>query len=739
MQFADVIVDRSLHNLDRTFQYIIPERLENKAVVGALVTVPFGRGNQTISGYIIDVSEEAKFDIGKTKEIIEVAGQGVVVESHLLLLAHWIKRNYGATMNDALKTVLPVKKAVKAVVERFVVLTVPREEAAVFLETCKKKKHNAKVRLLEAMLQEEAALDYDNVIHRLNISTSTIRSLSEAGILQVQEKKQYRNPLVFSQMQRQKIALNKDQQAVVDDFCGEYGQGIRRTYLIHGITGSGKTEVYMEMIAKVLEEGKQVIMLIPEIALTYQTVQRFYKRFGDIISIMHSRLSAGERYDQYLRAKNGEIQIMIGPRSALFTPFSNLGLIIIDEEHETGYKSEMPPRYHAREVAIERARMVEASVVLGSATPSMEAYYRAMKGEYKLYKLLKRAGSGSLPKVWVTDLREEFAKRNTSIFGEQLYTLIQERLEKKEQVMLFLNRRGYAGFVSCRKCGYALSCPHCDVSLTAHKTQGKITHLVCHYCNHQITMPQTCPQCGSKYIGGFGTGTQKVEEMTKQAFPQARILRMDADTTSGKNGHEKILSAFANREADILVGTQMIVKGHDFPNVTLVGILAADLSLNGSDFRAAERTYQLLSQAAGRAGRGELAGDVVIQTYRPDHYCIKAAAEHDYESFYRQESDYRKMLQYPPVSHILAMLVSAGEEALVQSTAAKIAVLMDREGITVIGPAKAPVYKVNDIYRMQIYGKCPDRDSLVSCKDEIERISREWQEYNRVHIQADFD
>lgn len=737
--FADVIIDRSLHDLDRTFQYIVPKELEGEAVVGALVTVPFGRGNRTISGYIIELSEEAKYDIGKTKEVIEVVKQGVVVESHLLLLAHWMKRNYGATMNDALKTVLPVKRAVKPVVERFVELAAPAGEAERFLELCRKKKHRAKIRLLEALLREGMPLDYDNVVHRLNISAATIRSLSESGMIRVQEKKRYRNPIVQPQLQSGGLILNKAQQAIVDDFCREYGQGIRRTYLLHGITGSGKTEVYMEMIAKVLEMGKQVIMLIPEIALTYQTVQRFYRRFGDIISIMHSRLSGGERYDQYMRAKNGELQIMIGPRSALFTPFPNLGLIIMDEEHESGYKSEMPPRYHAREVAVERARMVQASVVLGSATPSLEAYYRAQQGEYKLYTLTGRAGKGCLPKVWVTDLREEFARKNMSIFGERLYALMQERLEKKEQIMLFLNRRGYAGFISCRKCGEVLNCPHCDVSMTSHMGHGRAGYLVCHYCNYRTAMPKLCPKCGSKYIGGFGTGTQKVEEMTKKMFPPARILRMDADTTSGKNGHEKVLSAFANKEADILVGTQMIVKGHDFPNVTLVGILAADLSLNGSDFRAAERTYQLLSQAAGRAGRGELAGDVVIQTYRPEHYCIRAAAVHDYKSFYEKEMDYRKMLQYPPVSHILAMLVTAREEMPAHRAAAKVAALMAGREIDVIGPAKAPVYRVNDIYRIYIYGKCPNRESLVACKDDIEKESREWQEYPKVHIQVDID
>lgn len=741
MLYADVIVDRSLHNLDRSFQYAVPEHMQREAVVGARVKVPFGKGNKDVSGYIIELGNTAKFDVAKIKEIREIEKQGVVVESHLLLLAHWIKENYGATMNDALHTVLPVKKTVKAVKQRFISLAVSKQEARKYLALCVHKKYHARVRLLEALLESELPLDYDNVVHRLHIAVSTLQGLAKNGTIHIDEKTRYRNPLELSAKQVGPIVqLNSEQEKIVTDFTREYEQGIRQTYLIHGVTGSGKTEVYMEMIAHVLAQKKQVIMLIPEIALTYQTVQRFYRRFGACISIMHSRLSAGERYDQYLRAKNGELQIMIGPRSALFTPFPNLGLIIMDEEHEGGYKSENPPKYHAREVAIKRAKMVQASVVLGSATPSMEAYYKATTGIYKLYRLQRRAGAGTLPQVWVTDMREEFAKKNTSIFGEQLHRMIEERLSAKEQIMLFLNRRGYAGFVSCRSCGEALQCPHCDISLTAHKKREKITHLVCHYCNYQIPMPDKCPVCASKYIAGFGTGTQKVEEIVKTTFPQARVLRMDADTTSGKGGHEKILSAFAGGEADILVGTQMIVKGHDFPKVTLVGILAADLGLNGNDFRAGERTYQLLSQAAGRAGRGELPGDVVIQTYKPEHYCILAAKSHDYQKFYERELQYRKMLQYPPLSHILAMSVYSKEEQLAVAVAGKIAGLMkEQPNLTVIGPAKASVYRVNDSYRMFIYAKSANRKQLVLCKDIIEEKSRDWTEYNKVNIQADFE
>ena len=464
------------------------------------------------------------------------------------------------------------------------------------------------------------------------------------------EERQYRNPVMRAGERDQQPVLNDQQRRIVDTVTGDYRQGIRKTYLIHGVTGSGKTEVYMGIIEKVIAEHKQVIVLIPEIALTFQTVSRFYRRFGERVSVMHSRLSQGEKFDQFERAKAGEIDIMIGPRSALFTPFEHLGLIVIDEEHETSYQSEMPPKYHAREVAVHRASMVGASVILGSATPSLESYYRAQKGRYTLFTLTKRAGGASLPKVWVTDLREELERKNRSIFGGKLMELMQDRLAKKEQIILFLNRRGYAGSVSCRKCGEVIKCPHCSVSMTAHMRYGRLEHLVCHYCGYQATMPALCPKCRSRYIGTFGIGTQKVEQLVRERFPQARVLRMDADTTTGKEGHEKILRDFAAGSADILIGTQMIVKGHDFPNVTLVGILAADLSLNVGDFRAAERTYQLLAQAAGRAGRGEKPGDVVLQTYQPEHYSIVSAAKQDYLGFYEQELIQRQILHYPPVS-----------------------------------------------------------------------------------------
>ncbi len=495
-------------------------------------------------------------------------------------------------------------------------------------------------------------------------------------------------------------------------------------------------------------------MLIPEISLTYQMVMRFYSEFGDRISIMNSRLSAGERYDQYLRAKNGDIDIMIGPRSALFTPFDNLGLIILDEEHENSYKSDSVPKYHAREVAIKRAEMEGASVVLGSATPSVESYYKAQRGIYKLFEMTKRASENAvLPEVHVVDLREELRARNKSIFSRKLYELILDRLEKKEQVMLFINRRGYSGFVSCRSCGHVMKCPHCEVSLTYHNTkytpsdgQGIETKgkLVCHYCGYEQANVDNCPECGSDYIALFGTGTQKIEDLVKRTFPGARVLRMDADTTSGKNGHQEILSKFDKNEADILVGTQMIVKGHDFPNVTLVGILAADLSLNTNDYRAAEKTFQLITQGSGRAGRANKPGDVVIQTYRPMHYSIEASKTSDYKEFYEKEISFRELMKYPPIADVMVcLMVSKDEEEVTKMSKEIVNVIKNNDvytdDIRIIGPADASVSKANDYYRKVVYLKSESYSDLIKIKDSVETWSRESAEFRKSVVYIDFN
>ena len=503
----------------------------------------------------------------------------------------------------------------------------------------------------------------------------------------------------------------------------------------------------MEMIHTVVEHGRQAIVLIPEIALTYQTVMRFYRKFGDRVSIMNSRLSAGERYDQMMRAKRGEMAVVIGPRSALFPPFPDLGLVVIDEEHEPTYKSEQIPRYHARETAIQREKEEDASVVLGSATPSMEAMYRARKGEYVLYEMRHRSRMQQMARVYTVDVREELKSGNHTILSGKLQSLMEERLERGEQIILFLNRRGYSGFVSCRECGHVIKCPHCDIALTAHNN-GR---LVCHYCGYSEPDKKLCPKCGSKYIGGFKVGTEKIEQAVRETFPAARVLRMDFDTTKGKEGHEKILEEFASGNADILVGTQMIVKGHDFPNVTLMGILLADLSLYSSDFRAQERTFELLTQAAGRAGRGTKRGNVVIQSYDPSHYSIQSAVKHDYEGFYEQEIMYRALMDYPPVSNLLTVTVSSKHEPLANDAIVwllnaatkeieKIYGGTDCEVPQVIGPSRAAVYKLNDIFSVLLFFKHKQYTVLTQIKDILEKYIREHeQDFKMVSVQFDFN
>lgn len=603
----------------------------------------------------------------------------------------------------------------------------------------------AQAKLL-AELMECSPQSYAHLTKELGIPSSAVRNFEEKGIIKIEREFYYRNPVSNITTKQYEIQLNEDQKKLAEVITMESDAGRAHTYLLHGVTGSGKTEVYMELIAHAAQKGMQSIMLIPEIALTFQTVRRFYERFGDRVSILHSRLSPGERWDQLERAKNGEIDIMIGPRSALFTPFSNLGFIIIDEEHENSYKSETVPKYHARDVAIARAQMTGASVVLGSATPSVDSYYRALSGEYQLLVMERRVRDQKLPVCEIADLRAEMRAGNRSILSRRLQELIEDRLAKKQQVMLFLNRRGLAGFVSCRACGSVLRCPHCDVSLSQHKHR----RLICHYCGYEIPMVDKCPSCGSSYIGAFKAGTQKIQELTAQRFPQAKILRMDYDTTRSKDSYEQILSAFSRQEADILIGTQMIVKGHDFANVTLVGILAADMSLNVSDYRAAERTFQLVTQAAGRAGRGKEAGAVVIQTYQPDHFSILAAKAQDYHTFYQEEILYRKLMHYPPVWNMLHILTASARvedaDACMKQIAAWIQKELNKAGaggiwkqMQVIGPADAPIAKIHDVYRKVLYLKHPDYPVLVKVKDFLEKKLRDLTEWKKVSIQFDFN
>ncbi|MBE5944481.1 MAG: primosomal protein N' [Lachnospiraceae bacterium] len=652
-KYADIIIDISHEAIDRTFQYMVPEELENSIEIGMQVQVPFGAGNRNRKGYVIGITEIPCFDIDKMKSIVGIPDRSLQIEGKLIKLAAWIRQQYGSTMFDALKTVMPVKEKI-------------RKTAARVLET-------------------EYAL---------------------------------KKPPVME--------LNPSQEKLVGEFKSDRDSGNFFSYLLHGVTGSGKTEVYISCIKEVIKEGKQAIVLIPEIGLTYQNVARFKQHFGDRVAIINSKQSKGEKYQEFMRAKNREVDVVIGPRSALFTPCDSLGLIVIDEEHDGAYKSDQTPKYHAREVAIERARLEHASVILGSATPSMESYTQAQLGRYKLWELPYRPYGMELSTVSVVDMRDELRMGNRSIISKELYQLIEDRLEKKEQVMLFINRRGLNTFVSCRECGEVVKCPKCDVSLSLHNTGW----MMCHYCGHMERQAMECPFCKSKLIGGFGTGTQKVEEEIQKLFPQAKTLRMDKDTTAKKGSQSSILSEFLAGKADILIGTQMIVKGHDFENVTLVGIILADLSLFDNDYRAGERTFDLLTQAAGRAGRGEKKGHVLIQTYQPEHYAIQAAAAQNYQGFYDTELTYRRLLKYPPVYNMMVVLVTSPSYDEAVEASKEIETLLrprctKETGIRLIGPSDATIQKIKDIYRRVLYIKAEKPADIMSIRDIVDNYEKE--------------
>ena len=730
MLFADIIIDISAKELDRTFQYIVPEALLDELKVGDRVVVPFG--NTTRTGYIIDFTTKPEIELERLKEIISLADKNVSTDSRFVRLAHWMKEKYGSTMNQSLKTVIPIRKSVERKINKTVHLLIAKEEAVKLSEEALSKRRTAIARVLKALASQN---DYDmqKLCQICNTQPATIARLEEKGLLEIYSKEAFRTELNQNEPVCKEIELNEEQKMVSQSIIEEIKRGDNTTCLIKGVTGSGKTEVYMEIIDHVLQTGKDIIVLIPEIALTYQTVMRFYNRFGKIISTINSRLSEGEKYDRFELARQGKIKIMIGPRTALFTPFSNLGLIIIDEEHENAYKSDKIPKYHAIEVANELAQMCNAKVVLGSASPSLESYYNAEKGIYNLYNLNKRAGMGQLPSTTIVDLREELKNGNRSIFSNKLFELMEDRLNKKEQIILFLNRRGYQGFINCRSCGKVLECPHCAVSMTVHNNN----RLVCHYCGYERAAIKNCPFCGSPHIGAFKAGTQMVEEAVKKNFPDARVLRMDMDTTKGKHGHENILKEFSEGNADILIGTQMIVKGHDIPNVTLVGVILADTSLHTSDFTAAETTFDLLLQASGRAGRGANPGEVVIQTYDPEHYAIVAAANSDYEAFYEEEISYRDLMNYPPVTGMLSVTVASTDEEQAINASLYIKELTKDCKAMVIGPSNAAIYKLKDIFYRRLYYKCNQDKELTQIRTIIEKAMKK-EEYKECQLQFDF-
>lgn len=701
--YAEVIVSLNVSEVDRIFHYVIPEELSNSVQTGVRVMIPFG--GRTQEGYIIGITDETDIPAEKLKPLISVLDKSPVFSENALALAKYMREKYYTTLAASLMTMTPYGIKEREA-ETTYALSVRMASLAdkTGADTVIK---NAQQKKVFQLLLENGKLPVSEIKKRLNISASPIETLSKNGLIVLETVELRRNVIDSEQGDTVRHVLNKEQQEVFSQIqkdINTFPRPENKPKLIYGVTGSGKTEIYMRLIEETVNAGRDAIVLVPEISLTPQTVRHFHNRFGKIVSVTHSRLSAGERLDQWKMARDGKVKIMIGPRSALFTPFSALGIVIIDEEHENTYRSESNPKYDAREIARELCHISGATLVLGSATPSVETFYKAKNGEVELFTLSERVNK-TPPEVFIADMRYELANGNRSIFSEKLKTCIAETLVRNEQIILFLNRRGYSTFVSCRSCGYAMTCDDCSVNYTYHEYNKK---LICHYCGKTEKNPEICPVCGSKHIKFFGAGTQKIQEEAQKLFPEAKTLRMDMDTTSTKNSHAKILQSFAEHKADILIGTQMIAKGLDFPNVTLVGVVAADLSLNSGDFRSSEKTFQLLTQVAGRAGRANVSGRVVIQSYNPQHYAVEFAKDCDYNAFYEHEIVIRRQMQYPPYSHIFSILFTGEHEKEIIIALHRLKDVMQTENdgeIEILGPTPAMISKIKKNYRWKILAK----------------------------------
>ncbi|MBO3064477.1 primosomal protein N' [Staphylococcus shinii] len=768
---AKVIVDIPSKSVDFTFDYIIPLRLQSMIQVGMRVIVPFGP--RTIQGYVMKVTDkpDGNIDTAKLKEIKEIQDIKPELTEELIQLTEWYNNYFVTKRISMLEVMLP--SAIKAKYTKvFLIENVDAVPEALKVKFDKEGQYLYKeaqynddlgqiVPLLKQGIVSEMTLlsqnvskkkqravsiiegfDYDSVLgslekskkqyelyayllderhhtvllkdlEEMGFSKSSIDTLMRKGFVEKYDAIVERDPFetrVFEQDQKQQ--LTDDQQAAYDSILENIRARQQRTYLLHGVTGSGKTEVYLQTIEEVLKLGRQAMMLVPEIALTPQMVLRFKRRFGDEVAVLHSGLSKGERYDEWQKIRDGKASVSVGARSSVFAPFKNLGMIIIDEEHESSYKQEDYPRYHARDIAQWRSQYHKCPLILGSATPSLETYARAEKGVYELLSLPNRVNQQALPEIEIVDMRTELSSGNRSMFSEQLRKSIQQRLDRNEQIVLFLNRRGYASFMLCRDCGHVPQCPNCDISLTYHKSTDQ---LKCHYCGHQEVPPNKCPNCESEHIRQVGTGTQRVEELLQEAFQEARIIRMDVDTTTRKGAHEKLLDDFGAGKGDILLGTQMIAKGLDFPNITLVGVLNADTMLNLPDFRASERTYQLLTQVSGRAGRHEKEGQVIIQTYNPEHYAIKDVQANDYTAFFNKEMNYRKMGKYPPYFFLINFTVAHKEMKKVMEASKHIhKILLQHltDKALVLGPSPAALSRINNEYRFQILVKYKSEPAL---------------------------
>lgn len=691
--YAEIILNSEALDIDRPFTYKVPVDFQKNIKVGQIVKVPFGMGNKTSEGFVLSLKKEEEVDITfRVKNILAILTDDPVIDEDNIKLIDFLREKYLCKYIDAFRLLIPVgiMKGAKRKSKKVIVL---KSEDLSSIQKSEGYKD-----IIEFLKNNSGKYTKSELINNYSISQYKLNKLIEKDLLTVEEETVFRyNNRTYGVDLEKKLTF--EQKKVIN----EYDNSDNNLFLLKGVTGSGKTEVYMRLVEKTLFEGKSAIVLVPEISLTPQMIERFKGRFGRDVALFHSRLSDGERFDEWFRVKEGKAKLVVGARSAIFLPAKNLGLIIIDEEHENTYKSEQNPKYQTKEVAEFLSSQKGCKVILGSATPTIESYYRSLIGELELLELNSRIDGKDMPPMEVIDMRDELRSGNRSLFSRELFKQIEEKLSKNEQIILFLNRRGFSTFVSCRSCGYVFKCDECDISMTYHKNGL----LVCHYCGKTKREPQKCPKCDSKYVKFFGAGTQRVEEEVKKYFRNAKVIRMDVDTTREKDSYEKIYNTFKNGEADILIGTQMISKGLDFKNVTLVGILAADMSINIPDYRAAERTFQIITQVAGRAGRGSIQGNVIIQTYTPDHYSLEYAVNYDYEGFYEKEFTIRALMKYPPFGKILLINGISKKEDLLKSFMHKITNMMkplvEKEiDVDILGPIPCMISKVKENYRWQI-------------------------------------
>ena len=725
--YAEVIINSEALEIDRPFTYKVPEEFNNEIKIGQIVKVPFGKGNKTSEGFILNLKNDDNIKF-KTKNIAAILVKDPVIDEDDINLIEFLREKTLCKYIDAFRLLIPVgiMKGAKAKKKKVIVLK--NEDLSNI------KNPDGYKKIIEFFKTNSGKYTKSELINDHSISQYKLNKLIENEVLSIEEESVFRyNDRVYNKDSAKTLTIEQE------NIIREYINSDDKMFLLKGVTGSGKTEVYMKLVERVLLEGKSAIILVPEIALTPQMIERFKGRFGVNVALFHSKLSDGERFDEWFRVKEGKAKVIVGARSAIFLPAKNLGLIIIDEEHENTYKSEQNPKYQTKEVAEYLSELKGCKVILGSATPSIETYYRALTGEMKLLELNSRVDNKPMPPMKVIDMRNELKGGNKSLFSRELFIAIQERLKRKEQIILFLNRRGFSTFVSCRSCGYVFKCDECDISMTYHKNGL----LICHYCGKTKREPRECPKCHSKYVKFFGAGTQRVEEEVKKYFNNVRILRMDVDTTRDKHSYERIYNTFKNGEADILIGTQMVSKGLDFKNVTLVGILAADMSINIPDYRAAERTFQIITQVAGRAGRGDKQGEVLIQTYTPQHYSLQYAVNYDYEGFYEKEFTVRAMMKYPPFGKLLLINGTSKKEELLKNFMHKITMMIKPLvesclDIEILGPIPCMISKVKENYRWQIVIK-GEFDSYFSKNIKEILYDENKNVYNDIRISMDIN